>query len=79
VVWCKRRGYNPGDIHHEYDFPEEIGAFPSEIMQTAPMPWGGIVFIMNTTPDEIGSSGLLPLSGLVRVEGLYFRFRVLGF
>ena len=43
----------PGSLHYEYDFPQGIGAFPSEIMQTAPMSWGGIVFIMNTTPDEL--------------------------
>jgi len=31
-------------------------------METAPMPWGKIVFIMNTTPDEIeGADG--PASG----------------
>ena len=24
--------------HHEYDFPWGVGAFPSEIMKTAPMP-----------------------------------------
>ena len=40
-------------MHHEYDFPSGIGAFPSIIMQTAPMPWGGIEFVMNTSPDEI--------------------------
>ena len=47
----------PGSIHHEHDFPWGIGAFPSEIIQTAPMPWGGTVFIMNTTPDEISQPG----------------------
>ena len=40
-------------MHHEYDFPSGIGAFPSIIMQTAPMPWRGIEFVMNTSPDEI--------------------------
>ena len=53
-----------GSIHHEYDFPEGIGAFPAEIMQTAPMPWGRIVLIMHTTPDEIApSQGLLGFIG----------------
>ena len=35
-------------------------------LQTAPMPWGGIVFIMNTTPDEIGSIKLLRLPPAIR-------------
>ena len=35
-------------IHHEYDSPLGIGAIPSEMRLTAPMPWGGIVFMMNT-------------------------------
>ena len=38
-------------IHHEYDFPWEIGAIPSEMGLTAPMPWGGIVLVMNTRRD----------------------------
>jgi hypothetical protein len=28
----------PASIHHQYDSPQGIGAFASEIMQTAPMP-----------------------------------------
>ena len=49
-----RADYNliPKSNHHEHDFPSGIRAVPSKIMQTAPMPWGGIVFIMNTAPDE---------------------------
>ena len=38
-------------IHHEYDFPQRIGALPSEIGQMAAMPWSGIVFMMNTLWD----------------------------
>ena len=38
-------------IHHEYDFPWGIGAIPSEMKLTAPMPWGGNVFMMNTRRD----------------------------
>ena len=37
-------------------------------MQTATMPWGGIVFIMNTTPDEISLS-IFRGSGLGCTEG----------
>jgi hypothetical protein len=43
----------PGSIYHEYDCQEGIGDISSEIMQTDPMPWGGIVFIVSTTPDAI--------------------------
>jgi hypothetical protein len=43
----------PGSIHREYDLLQGIGVFPSESMQATPMPWGRIVFVMNTTPDEI--------------------------
>ena len=56
----------PGSIHHEYDFPWGIGAVPSKIMQTAPMPLGEIVFIMNTTPDE---SSPRSLTGPAMPEG----------
>jgi hypothetical protein len=38
-------------IPEEYDFPLGIGAFPSETRLTAPMPWGGIVFLRNTRRD----------------------------
>ena len=38
-------------IHHEYEFPQGIGAFPSEIMQMAPMPREEIVFMMNIRRD----------------------------
>ena len=32
-------------IPEEYDFPQGIGAFPSGIRLTAPIPWTGIVFL----------------------------------
>ena len=44
-------------IHHEYDFLERIGAFPQDIMPSAPMPWAGIVFMMNTLKDQIRAGG----------------------
>ena len=40
-------------MHHEYDSPWGIGAIDSETRLTAPMPWGEIVFMMNTDLDEI--------------------------
>ena len=40
-------------IHHVYDSQEGIGAIPLEMRRTAPMPWGGIIFMMNTRRDEI--------------------------
>jgi len=40
-------------VHHEYDLPQEIGVFPPKIGLTAPMPWDGIVFMMNTRCDYI--------------------------
>ena len=43
----------PASIHYEYDAPLGIGAFPSEIRLRAPMPWGEIVFMMNTRRDYI--------------------------
>ena len=39
-------------MHHEYHPPQDIGAIPPEMRLTAPTPWGGIVFMMNTRPDE---------------------------
>ena len=38
-------------IHHEYDSPCGIGAVPSEVRLTAPMPWGEIVFMIITRRD----------------------------
>ena len=38
-------------IPEEYDFPQGIGAFPSGIRPTAPIPWAGIVFLRNTRRD----------------------------
>ena len=40
-------------IHHEYDYPQEIGAIPSEMTLAAPTPWGAIVFMMNTRRDYV--------------------------
>ena len=40
-------------IHYEYDFPWGIGALPSEMGLAALVPWGGIVFMMNTRRDWI--------------------------
>ena len=34
-------------VHHEYDFLQGNGAFPSGNRRTAPMPWGEIVLLMN--------------------------------
>ena len=56
------------NIHHEYDFPEGIGAFVSELMLTAPMPWGGIVFMMNIRRDWLFSHTRKPNSGDRRVQ-----------
>ena len=39
-------------MYHENDFPKDIGAFPSEIGLTAPMPWGETVSTMNTRRDQ---------------------------
>ena len=38
-------------IPEEYDFLQGIGAFPSGIRLTAPIPWAGIVFLRNTRRD----------------------------
>ena len=38
-------------IHHEYDFLQGIGAYPSRIRLTAPVPWGEFVFIMDGRRD----------------------------
>ena len=46
-------GFIRTSIHREYDLPYEIGAMPSKIKLTAPMPWEGIVFMMNTCRDQV--------------------------
>ena len=38
-------------IHHEHDFPQGIGAFLLKTRLTAPMSWGGIVFMMDSSRD----------------------------
>ena len=48
----------------------------SKIMLTAPMPWGGIVFIMNTTPDE--GAPIRYESGEDLVQEAAIRFRIVG-
>ena len=40
-------------VHHKYAFPQGIGAIPSEIRLTAPMPRREIVFMMNSRRDDI--------------------------
>ena len=43
-------------IYDESDVPWRIGALPSQIRLTDAMPWGGVVFMMNTRQDCIRTS-----------------------
>ena len=47
-IWGFLENFTRTSIHHEYDFTLEIGANPSKMRLTARMPWGRIVFTMNT-------------------------------
>ena len=59
-------------IHHEHDFPLGIGALPSEMRLMAPMPEGGIVFMMNTRRDLIAKPETLKPKVAHRFFAFYF-------
>ena len=59
-AWCG--DIIPASIPEEYDFLSGIGAFRPGMRLTAPMPWGGIVFLRNTRLAGIGGTPRLSSS-----------------